>query len=217
MNRKSFLLYLDTLDVIQELTDAQIGKLFRAIVSYQHGLDDPDNREYEELLSGDSLLKIAFTPFKSQFDRDFLKYKEVCEKRVNAGRKGGIAKASKAPAGPVNPVPAKPVKAFGDIIQELNSDQLWIEQMCRQSGIGAKTFLGILPEQINKFFDYISATGQEDTVLTTSDAKKRFFWWWKNQGIESIKPTNNGRKTNISTKPDIQPSKPAEKDYSGSF
>ena len=56
MNRKSFLLYLDTLDVIQELTDAQIGKLFRAIVSYQHGLDDPDNREYEELLHREAYL-----------------------------------------------------------------------------------------------------------------------------------------------------------------
>lgn len=69
-------------------------------------------------------------------------------------------------------------------------------------------------EQIVKFFDYITATGQESTVLTTNDAKRRFFWWWKNQGIKEYKSNQNDGSNNGRTfkcKTDIKPRSEAEK------
>ena len=77
--KKSFILYTDTLDVLDVLTDEQAGQLLRAIRSY-HCNSDED-------LAQD--IKIAFSPFKNQFDRDHDKYLNVCEKNKINGSKGG--------------------------------------------------------------------------------------------------------------------------------
>jgi hypothetical protein len=82
--KKSFLLHIDSLDILQKLTDEQAGKLFKAIASHHNGSD------YEL----DDLLDLVFTPFKNQFIRDLEKYKKVSEKRALAGKKGGKQKQS---------------------------------------------------------------------------------------------------------------------------
>ena len=94
--------------------------------------------------------------------------------------------------------------------------------MCRQSGIGAVNFMKIIQEQIKKFFEYISATGSEKTVLTKEDAKRRFFWWWTNTGVDAYNKCRNGKqrtpdKTSVKSKPDIQSRKSDEERYTGSF
>ena len=68
--RKSFLIYKDSLNVLDDLTDEQAGKLFKAIKSHQCGGD----------FDLDGLTKIALSPFKAQFDRDNEKYEKLCEK-----------------------------------------------------------------------------------------------------------------------------------------
>lgn len=68
--RKSFLLHIDSLDILDDLTDEQAGQLFKAIKSHQKG-------EAYEL---PSIVKIAFSPFKNQFARDDEKYEKLCEK-----------------------------------------------------------------------------------------------------------------------------------------
>lgn len=89
--KKSFLLHIDSLDILEKLSDEQAGKLFKAIASHHNGSD------YEL----DDLLDLVFTPFKNQFNRDLEKYKKVSEKRALAGKKGGkqkqanVANASK--------------------------------------------------------------------------------------------------------------------------
>lgn len=88
-NRKSFLLHIDSLNVLNDLSDEQAGLLFRAIKAYQLG-------EEVEL---DSMVKIAFSPFKNQFARDDEKYQNTCKARAEAGSKGGkqkVANASKS-------------------------------------------------------------------------------------------------------------------------
>lgn len=84
--KKSFLLHIDSLDILDELSDEQAGMLFKAIAAHQKGMD------YEL----DSIVRIAFSPFKNQFIRDENKYDETCIRRADAGRKGGLAKASNA-------------------------------------------------------------------------------------------------------------------------
>ena len=79
-NKKSFLLHIDSLGVLDDLTDEQAGMLFKAIKSYQTGGEPETN----------SIVKIAFSPFKNQFVRDDVKYKKTCEARSKAGSIGGI-------------------------------------------------------------------------------------------------------------------------------
>jgi len=69
-NRKSFIIHIDSLNILDDLTDDQAGILFKAIRAYQLG----------EELELDALTKIAFSPFKNQFVRDEEKYKKLCEK-----------------------------------------------------------------------------------------------------------------------------------------
>ncbi len=84
--RKSFIVHKDSLSVLDELSDEQAGLLFKAIKSYQ-------NDEDFEL---DSLTKIVFSPFKSQFERDEEKYVQTCKRRAEAGSRGGKQKVANA-------------------------------------------------------------------------------------------------------------------------
>ena len=85
-NKKSFLLHIDSLDILDDLTNGQAGVLFKAIKAYQHNDDFPL----------DSIVKIAFSPFKNQFLRDDDKYIKTCERRAIAGSKGGKQKVANA-------------------------------------------------------------------------------------------------------------------------
>lgn len=69
--KKSFLLYYDSLSVIDKMTDQQVGKLLRKMRSY-HNWND-----YE---IDDVVVEIAFEQFKNQFDRDIKTYQNVCDR-----------------------------------------------------------------------------------------------------------------------------------------
>ncbi len=84
--RKSFLLHIDSLDILDDLDNDQVANLFRAIKAYQNG----------DCFELDAITKIAFMPFKNQFERDNEKYQETCKRRAEAGSKGGIAKVANA-------------------------------------------------------------------------------------------------------------------------
>ena len=88
-SKKSFLVHIDSLDILDDLTDEQCGQLFKAIKAFQ-------NNDKLEL---SSLVKIAFSPFKNQFIRDDEKYQITCDRRAKAGSLGGkqkVANASKS-------------------------------------------------------------------------------------------------------------------------
>lgn len=82
--RKSFILHIDSLGILDSLSDEQAGKLFKEIKAYQ--VDDE--------LTTDEITKLIFFPFKSQFERDEENYKNVCNRNKNNGLKGGRPKAS---------------------------------------------------------------------------------------------------------------------------
>lgn len=91
LKKKSFILHVDSLDVLSDLSDEQAGKLFKAMLAFHKGED----------IELDPLTKMAFSFFKNQFIRDNEKYVKTCEARAQAGSKGGkqkqqnIASASK--------------------------------------------------------------------------------------------------------------------------
>ena len=88
--RKSYITHLDSLDILDKLSDEQAGKLFKAIKFYQKTKKTPDL---------DLMLDLVFTPFLNQFIRDDENYEKTCEARRIAGGKGGkqkVANASKS-------------------------------------------------------------------------------------------------------------------------
>ncbi len=87
--KKSFLIHLDSLEILDELSDEQIGKLLKAFRSYHLGLEP----------KLDQILRIAFKPFQLQFDRDSEKYKETSERNSLNGSKGGRPKKQKRRCG----------------------------------------------------------------------------------------------------------------------
>jgi len=80
-DKKSFVVYHDIKEVLDDLTDEQAGKLFRTMVNYSvEGSEQPL----------DGVLKFIFIPIRQQMDRDSTKWEGIREKRAEAGRKGGI-------------------------------------------------------------------------------------------------------------------------------
>lgn len=84
--RKSFVLYTDSLEVIEELSDKETKNLLRAIIAHAKG----------EEIQLSTLERIAFLPIKNYLDRDARDWEEVRIKRAEYGKRGGLAKASKS-------------------------------------------------------------------------------------------------------------------------
>ena len=85
--KESFILYTNAWPMIQKLDQKQRGDLFTAIMCHAVGEDPPEM---------DSLTDMAFSFIAAQMDRDTAKYQDICERRAEYGRKGGLAKASKS-------------------------------------------------------------------------------------------------------------------------
>ena len=99
--KKSFVLYTDQREVFDELSDQDAGKLIKHIFSYVND---------ENPTTDDILIKVAFLPIKTQLKRDLKVWDEKKLQRAEAGRKGGLAKASNA-----SEVLAKPSNATNDL------------------------------------------------------------------------------------------------------
>lgn len=83
--KTGFILHLDSLSVLDELTNEQAGILFKALRDYNEGKEP-------EL---DFAMKMAFLPFKNQFQRDLVNYQKTCERNKLNGSKGGRPKKPK--------------------------------------------------------------------------------------------------------------------------
>ena len=81
--KQSFVLWIDILEILDELDEVQTGRIFRAIIAYVKG------EEYE--LS--KLERVVFIPIRQRLERDFEKWEVTKEKRSEAGKRGGRPKA----------------------------------------------------------------------------------------------------------------------------
>jgi hypothetical protein len=79
-NIASFVLYCDWEDIIEELTDEEVGQLFKAIFAYV-------NREDVVHFDGRSGVGVAFKTICKQIDVNRRKYEQIVEKRRNAANK----------------------------------------------------------------------------------------------------------------------------------
>ncbi len=91
MERKSFIVYLDLLDSLDELSDAQAGKLFKTIKAYHRSVAEGATQECAanlESLLKDFVNRLAFAPFRAAFERDAEKYQDRCRRMKENGMKG---------------------------------------------------------------------------------------------------------------------------------
>jgi hypothetical protein len=88
-NKTSFIVHLDSLDVIDDLSDEQCGELLRAMKAYHSGIE----------FIPSSIVKVAFSPFRNQFKRDAKKYDSIVERNRINGLKGGRPKKEEKPTG----------------------------------------------------------------------------------------------------------------------
>ena len=86
-DKKGFVVYLDMREQIEELEMTQRGELFTAMLAYAAGDDVPEL---------DPVTRMAFKFISAQMRRDMEKYERTCERRREAGEKGGRPKAKKA-------------------------------------------------------------------------------------------------------------------------
>lgn len=85
--KDSFVLYNSYYYLIEDLDMEQRGALLTAILEHSLGIEQTDL---------DPITKLAYRVIASQLDRDRKKWERTCKKRAEAGRRGGLAKASKA-------------------------------------------------------------------------------------------------------------------------
>jgi hypothetical protein len=86
-NKRSFVLYVDTIHVVKKLPDETAGKLLKLILSYVND-EDP--------IVDDLMLDIVFEPIKQQLKRDLKKWDVIREKRSNAGKASANKRQQKA-------------------------------------------------------------------------------------------------------------------------
>lgn len=79
---KSFILHLDSLEILEKLSDEQAGKIFKSIYKYQK-----NGKVQDEL---DFALDLVITPFLNQFKRDKERWEIECEKSSNKGKIGNL-------------------------------------------------------------------------------------------------------------------------------
>ena len=171
-NKKSFVLYKDSLQVLNDLSDEQAGKLFKAIKAIQLGED----------FELDALTKVALSPFKAQFTRDNEKYEMIVERNKNNGLKGGRPKTelnpekAKEPSGIVTN-PENPKKADSDSDSDSDSEK---NKNLSQSEIAEKEAIPV--KEIVAAYNEICTNLPE--AKTISSKQKRIIWLkarWREQ------------------------------------
>jgi hypothetical protein len=115
--KKSFILHVDSLSVLDELSNEQAGILFKAIKDYQNGL-------IPELDFG---LRMAFLPFENQFKRDAESYDKTCLRNKENGSKGGRPKKP-TETQKTQVVISKPKKADSDNDSDSENNKITLRQ-----------------------------------------------------------------------------------------
>ncbi len=147
--KNSFVIYHEYRTVLEDLTDAQVGKLFRAIFDYE--IDG-----IEPAFSGS--LKIAFKFIKKDLEINKTKYNEICERNRINGQKGGRPNNPKNPVGYLETQenPKKPKKPDNDNDNEDDNDN----ENDNESELRRVFICGEILEAVLRWYRYKIRKGQ---------------------------------------------------------
>jgi hypothetical protein len=169
-NRKSFILYLDSLEVLDDLDDSQVAELFRAIVAYQKG----------DEITLSKIVKIAFLPIKQYLERDGDKYSRFVESRRENGKKGGRPKKPRKPSGLSRNLD-KPKKAVNDNVNVNVNDTDNVNILSRDE------------VELQKVVGAYNQTFQKSITSTKGFEKNYRFWKQQYSTADIISAIQNAR------------------------
>lgn len=159
MERKSFIIYKDALEILDELDLETSGKLFHAIRNYQKDGTEPEDRE----------MRLLFFNFKQQFIRDEQKYNEVSEKNKLNGQKGGRPVKAKE-SEKTQSVFHKPKKADNDNDNGNGSVNDNVNVNDSVSGIN-KQKIPTLDQVIDKFISLEGTTEMAERYFSSNESR----------------------------------------------
>lgn len=172
--KKSFILHIDSLAILEEMTFEQKGILFDAIYKHQLG---------EEVIL-DFSMKMAFAPFKNQFIRDNEKYSEFIDKQKDNGSKGGRPKKPTEPTETQKTQaflenPTEPKKAYNDSVSDSvkESKSIFVAPLLSDVELYFKEN-GFNAQYAKHVFDYYSLNDWKD-----ASGKKVKSWKQKMKGV----------------------------------
>ena len=153
--KKGFILFLNFLPMIDALTDEEAGRLIKAIMHHENG---------EEIdLTNDRLVQAAYLGITPQIDLQNEKWEKTKEARREAGRSGGLAKASNAKQTLANDSNAKhkvKVKVKDKVKVEVKENKSGQAAPVRHH-FGANGKVLLTDDDLEKLYE---AHGQEDTM-----------------------------------------------------
>lgn len=197
--KNSFILYTEQKAVIDKLTDEQAGKLIKAIYAHETG----------EEMELDAILDLVITPFLTVLEKDKEKYAEKCEKRAQAGAKGGKqrvanqANATFAKQTQANDSKTKQTQANQADNEYDNDNDFKKENIKRKSTTQAKAFVKPTVEEVkaycverknnvnpDKFIDFYESKGWLIGKNPMKDWKACVRTWEKGSTSPPNKPSS---------------------------
>lgn len=152
-NKKSFVLYSDLIHVVKKLPPEKQGELFMHILRYVNG---------ENPTADDPLIDIVFEPIRLTLKRDLALWEEQRNKRVEAGRKGGLKRASNAKQKKAKPSNAKQSQANQAVNVNVNVNEINIYRSFNH--------LSLTKEE----FDKLNETYTKEQIDNTLDAIENY-------------------------------------------
>lgn len=153
--KKGFILFLNFLPMIDALTDEEAGRLIKAIMHHENG---------EEIdMTNDRIVQAAYLGITPQIDLQNEKWEKTKEARREAGRRGGLAKASNAKQTLANDSNAKhkvKVKVKDKVKVEVKENKSGQAAPVRHH-FGANGKVLLTDDDLEKLYE---AHGQEDTM-----------------------------------------------------
>lgn len=186
MANKSFILHIDSLCILDKLTDEQKGKLFDAIYRYQLT---------GEVNTLDQLTEIVFTPFLNQFKRDAEKYQSFVAKQAENGKRGGRPKNPSLleDSQKTQAFLEKPKKAYNDSVSKndsvsVNTDEIELHKTFAKKifenegelqAIEVSARRKLTTQLLSQFNAKLKVTGE--THIHFSEYKKHLMFWLMKQ------------------------------------
>ena len=182
--KKSFITYLSWYNSIKDLSDSDLGKLWRLLFLYVDG----ENPKIEN-----STIKMAFSFIKDFLDRDKEKYDNICNRNKTNGLKGGRPKNPKEPKKPngLSGNPNKPKKPDND------NDNDNVNDNVKDKNTKKKTS----PPDYDEFEKYAIQKSEENNINLDLQKLKLKYEAWKVAGWVSGKGTRikNWKSTLLNT------------------
>lgn len=187
--KKTFVIYTDYEDRLSELTDEEVGILFRNVFKYV---------KTGEVSKMDRVVKSAFNMIKVDLDENNKKYEKRVEANKNNGKKGGRPKLKITQNNPMgfSETQQKPKNLDSD--SDSDSELLTMSNL-KKENIQRKKFIKPSLEEVKeyceerknkvnaeKFIDYYNANGWKVGRNAMKDWKACVRNWERNDGSFSV-------------------------------